>query len=269
MRIIYVPFQHRRVAACRNMSSLDPVSWSSGTRHGTCTLPSLVAVAGMRRIGNSLSLSFSGSLGFCRFVSCKSFFGFVCSSQRSWESASQLGAMPAQTERERKRETMGEKESGKMGEPGQGCMQHTLGNYDLQLQIESNSNERRESSGVGNGGGFFSDSHIKTSYFARHTHTHTCRRAFMQTNVRANFISLCACVCLCVCFRLGRGNLAGAAAAAAQKACNTHTLTQSTADRETHIHNCMAQRGASTGTGEQGWAGGAAHKISKFGLQAP
>lgn len=177
--------------------------------------------------------------------------------------------MPAQTERERKRETMGEKESGKMGEPGQGCMQHTLGNYDLQLQIESNSNERRESSGVGNGGGFFSDSHIKTSYFARHTHTHTCRRAFMQTNVRANFISLCACVCLCVCFRLGRGNLAGAAAAAAQKACNTHTLTQSTADRETHIHNCMAQRGASTGTGEQGWAGGAAHKISKFGLQAP
>lgn len=175
--------------------------------------------------------------------------------------------MPAQTEREKERDNGREREWENGG--ARAGMQHTLGNYDLQLQIESNSNERRESSGVGNGGGFFSDSHIKTSYFARHTHTHTCRRAFMQTNVRANFISLCACVCLCVCFRLGRGNLAGAAAAAAQKACNTHTLTQSTADRETHIHNCMAQRGASTGTGEQGWAGGAAHKISKFGLQAP
>lgn len=93
---------------------------------------------------------------------------------------------------------MGEKESGKMGEPGQGCMQHTLGNYDLQLQIESNSNERRESSGVGNGGGFFSDSHIKTSYFARHTHTH------MQARVHANkcacefHFSMCMCVSVCV-----------------------------------------------------------------------
>lgn len=201
MRIIYVSFQHRRVAACRNMPSLDPVSWSSG--HTTQSVHVAITCGCCRYAPNrqlTLSRSFSGSLGFCRFVSCKSFFGFVCSSQRSWESASQLGAMPAQTERERKRDKA--RESGKRGEPGQGCMQHTLGNYDLQLQIESNSNERRESSGVGNGGGFFSDSHIKTSYFARLTHTHTHRH--MQARVHANkcacefHFSMCMCVSVCV-----------------------------------------------------------------------
>lgn len=53
-----------------------------------------------------------------------------------------------------------------------------------------------------------------------------------------------------VCFRLGRGNLAGAAAAAAaaQKACNTHTLTHTAADRETHTYT-IAWLSEEPGTG--------------------
>lgn len=42
------------VATCHHLTLFRD---RRGTRHGTCTLPSLVAVAGMRRIGNSLSLS--------------------------------------------------------------------------------------------------------------------------------------------------------------------------------------------------------------------
>lgn len=74
----------------------------------------------------------------------------------------------------------------------------------------------------------------------------------MYARVHAN---KCACefhfsVCMYVCFRLGRGNLAGAAAAAAaaQKACNTHTLTHTAADRETHTYT-IAWLSEEPGTG--------------------
>lgn len=44
------------VATCHHLTLFRD---RRGTRHKVCTLPSLVAVAGMRRIGNSLSLALS------------------------------------------------------------------------------------------------------------------------------------------------------------------------------------------------------------------
>lgn len=70
------------VATCRGLSHLTLFRDRRGTRHEVCTLPSLVAVAGMRRIGDTLSFSLwlARLLPVCEL---QSFFSFVCSSQRS------------------------------------------------------------------------------------------------------------------------------------------------------------------------------------------
>lgn len=132
------------VATCHHLTLFRD---RRGTRHGTCTLPSLVAVAGMRRIGNSLSLF----LWLARLLP-------VCELQKLLRLRMQLAeklricittGRDAGTDREKERERQWErKRVGKWGSQGRdACNTHlatTIYNYKLRA-IQMSDGNRRES----------------------------------------------------------------------------------------------------------------------------